>query len=358
MNRYFVCIAHEAEPIPWHPTDSDDGPTVQSAYFGRVLSEAVDQLRGHGWTFYLTWDISDLPEYGPHVVAIVMGDEWCRIPAYAHRIAATFKCYGTKPTLPSRSFSYRTILEWAHFVQVQTVRLPGVLRARWLRARGVDLHLYDIPLGYANQTGLPLKDFESRTYDVSFVGSPVHREYPWYSPKRWLHTPKILSRRKMISAMTELSTGNPDLNVYLRKTPNYKSIRQADPVEYSTTIMNTRIYLVPRGTSIETFRFFEALRFGCVVICETLPDRWFYDDSPVIRVDDWRRLSELIPRLVADGSRLQRLHHQSLAWWNDVCSEAAVGTFMARILNERHPNAGQSQSASANQAGQRLQSGA
>lgn len=95
--------------------------------------------------------------------------------------------------------------------------------------------------------------------------------------------------------------------------------------------MNTKICLVPRGSYFETFRFFEALRYGCIVIAEKLPSHWFYDGSPAIQVADWSELDDVI-ELIENNSLLE-LHQKSLDWWNTLCSETAVGKYMADKLN-------------------------
>jgi hypothetical protein len=40
-----------------------------------------------------------------------------------------------------------------------------------------------LPLGYARQTDLPGKPFDSRRYLVGFLGSIENRAYPKFSPK-------------------------------------------------------------------------------------------------------------------------------------------------------------------------------
>jgi hypothetical protein len=40
-----------------------------------------------------------------------------------------------------------------------------------------------------------------------------------------------------------------------------------------------------------------------------------------------------VPDLLATPERLETLHAEALDWWNRVCSEAAVGRYVADILN-------------------------
>jgi hypothetical protein len=97
--------------------------------------------------------------------------------------------------------------------------------------------------------------------------------------------------------------------------------------------MNAKLCLVPRGTSYETFRFFEALRYGCIVVTEALPSRWFYEGSPAIQITDWNELETILEKLLKDQNLMQEKHEESLNWWKTRCSEAVVGEYMAEKLN-------------------------
>jgi hypothetical protein len=98
-------------------------------------------------------------------------------------------------------------------------------------------------------------------------------------------------------------------------------------------MMSSRICLAPRGTSVETFRLFEGLRCGCVVACDPLPRRWFYTGGPFVEVTRWSELERALAPLLDDPAALARAQAASLAWWNERCSEAAVGRFLAERLN-------------------------
>lgn len=97
--------------------------------------------------------------------------------------------------------------------------------------------------------------------------------------------------------------------------------------------MDARICLAPRGTNAETYRFFEGLRYGCVVVTERLPPTGFYAGAPAIVVDRWRELPDLLESLLDAPAELRRRHRRSLAWWRDRCSEAATGALMAERVD-------------------------
>ena len=337
LNQYFVCLGNRKEPIAWNPYDANQKINLHTDYFGKAFVAMEEELQAGGWTVYLTWSLRKLPSYGDKVVAVVLGDEWGRIPSYAARVGIIFKCYGIRPQLGCRPFTNPSYQNWLTFLQYLNagVRfIPGWVHRKWSinRHAGALPPIYTIPLGYANQQELPLKPFGEREFDVSFAGSVVHKPYKLWSLKHWFQTPKSYSRRHMISEMKRIQQHYPDWKFDLKITESYKAIRTADPVEYSERVMNTKISVAPRGTSYETFRFFEALRFGCIVITEFLPSGWFYDEAPVIRISDWSQLEDKLQILLKSPNKLDEMHHAALGWWNNVCSESALGTFMASKL--------------------------
>ena len=321
-NQYFVCMGGGQAPIAWNPLSNQERINLHTDYFGKAFQEMEKRLEGNGWTIYLTSDIRRLPTYGSHVVAVVMGDEWGRIPFYTHRIGALFKCHGVvsrpKPRLLGNSRHFRLLVWLKYFYGLLRflagwIFFNGMTLPRRLRGQTVPA-LHAIPLGYANQQEVPVVPFERRRLDVSFAGSILHKAYPWWSLKRWLGTPKSLSRNLLLTSLQEFQDRCSDKRVDLKITPSFRAIRSENPAIYATRLMNTRISVVPRGNALETFRFFEALRAGCVLITEDLPEFWFYYGAPIIRLADWSELPDLLEDLLADPEKLERLHLQSMGW--------------------------------------------
>src|SRR6266446_4107614 len=96
-------MADGSPPIAFDPPDPDPVPHPDARYFARAFAAMESTLERQGLTFYLTWNLDELPSYGPDVVAVVTGDEPARVPRYFDRIAATFKGYGTRPPLGVRA---------------------------------------------------------------------------------------------------------------------------------------------------------------------------------------------------------------------------------------------------------------
>ncbi len=347
-HEYYYCLSHEdATPIPLDST-FQECPDYISAVLRRLDSE----INTKKITFYITWDLHRIPSTGKDVVAIVLGDEWSRIPHYSHNILCTFKWYGTYEKIINpiwRFDSYLGILSnlKSFFKSVKRIKydinnkkVGDMRRELWKGGPRV----FPIPLGYGNQIDLPSIPMTERDNDIFFAGSISNKEeYSYYSPKKWIGKPKSISRTKMVKQTNKLKYLHPSINTkihtnsqFVLNAIEYDQVRSdevLDAREYSEALMNTKICLVPRGTSPETFRFFEGLRQGCVLITEQLPDRWFYNEAPIIQINSWRELHSIVPSLLDDQERLEYLHEASLQWWNEVCSEEAVAKYISKRIS-------------------------
>ena len=301
-------------------------------YFGRVLRIVERRCRGRGLTFYLTWDVTRLPSYGASVVAIVLGDEWCRRPAYAARVRAVFHCYGDDLMLgPLRRLDLLALLVAVQWLRTSVARMPFRVRGLVDRAFGKNARVYDIPLGYLHDGDAPIVPLAARSRDVWFAGS-VAQTATARGLKGWLGTPKSRVRRLMIDALDALRAQRPAANVDVRLTADFTSSVAATPAAYGEALAQTKICVAPRGTSFETFRWFEGLRSGCVVVGEALPRRRYYDGAPYVRIEDWRDAVPTLSALLDDPARMDRLHAEALDWWRRHCSEDAVGTWIAQRI--------------------------
>ena len=122
-------------------------------------------------------------------------------------------------------------------------------------------------------------------------------------------------------------------SVFYGTTSSFTESVTSDTGDRYTEIMaDTKIALAPRGSSIQTSRYYEAMRQGCVVISDRLPPHWFYAGSPAIELDDWSNLEAVVRALAADPERLADLHRQSLAWWDEKLSERSVAQVIAKCL--------------------------
>jgi hypothetical protein len=83
----------------------------------------------------------------------------------------------------------------------------------------------------------------------------------------------------------------------------------------------------------ETFRLYEGLRAGCLVITNRLPDEPFLRGAPVIQVDHWKELPGLLRKYARGIDALEHYRRASLEWWQNHCHEKVIGPQFAHFLN-------------------------
>jgi len=129
----------------------------------------------------------------------------------------------------------------------------------------------------------------------------------------------------MLRQLEGFAKTHPDVRVKVSVSGDPGRLTSVDALSYGEDMMASRIAVVPRGTALESYRLFEAWRYGCVVVCEALPRTRLYADSPRVTVRAWRELPGVLRSLLSDEERQHELHRASLRWWEEVCSEEAVG---------------------------------
>ena len=170
-------------------------------YWVRIFKEFEKCSSLSGLTFYLISNhilVYELPSYGDDVVAVIRSDEECWIPPYLNKVRYVFKTYGFEPwcgaslSEQSPASVLKCVRDWG----LWTWRYLSYLRESGFSPRQGGRKMV-LPLGYARQTDLPGKPFESRRYLVGFLGSIENREYPKFSPKRLVATSKVIARSRM-----------------------------------------------------------------------------------------------------------------------------------------------------------------
>jgi len=63
-----------------------------------------------------------------------------------------------------------------------------------------------------------------------------------------------------------------------------------------------------------------------------LPQTWFYKNAPLVFVKDWRKIDQILDRLLRDPARLRNLHEKTLNWWNDRLSPSALAEYVVTEL--------------------------
>ena len=268
----------------WDPHDRADLPLPDCAYLGGVFRAFDRHWRGRPLTFYVTYDTTTLPSYGDDVVAVVLNDEWFRTPAYSGRVLAVLRNLPGRPWFPWQTLAPPSLaggFALANHLRVLVERARAHRQAEQLRrARGWPAaqaaNTVDVPLGYYRQPEKPIKPFEERGTDVYFGGSLIHdlhRKERWKQlVKRLAGNPKQLYRTAMLHELDRVRARHPGVRAKVTVTGEFRELDSSHVTDYAQDMMDARVALVPRGTAGESYRLFEAWRYGCIVICEPLPD--------------------------------------------------------------------------------------
>jgi hypothetical protein len=336
-SKYVVCSPWEAKPFDLDIYTWQDKPDCSFYnYWVRIFKELEKSSSLGGLTFYLVSNhalVDELPSYGDNVVVVIRTDEECWIPLYLNKVRYVFKTYGFEPWCGAslRKQSPASVLKCARDWARWSWRYLSYLRQSGFSPKRGNRKMV-VPLGYARQTDLPGKPFGSRRYLVGFLGSIENREYSRVSPKRLSASPKSVARSRMANSLQKMAAAAPDAVFYGTTASFTESTMTGAGDRYTEIMADTKIALTPRGSSVETYRFFEAMRQGCVVICDRLPPHWFYLGCPAVQIDDWGNPEAEVRALAADPQRLADLHRRSLAWWDEKLSERAVAQVIARCL--------------------------
>jgi hypothetical protein len=350
-NQYFVvhsrgAVVHSkgsGEITPWDITSWNQSLPVDARYFGKVFAAMEKYLKYGPYRVYLTWDMDDVPEYGPDVIILLMGDEWGRRPRYSRFVNTVIKApRGEKPILGIRrwlpfdrvklslllKFARNTVVNWQSIVKERLSE--SAFRATPILKRPRIIHA---PCGYCMLDELPLKPISERPYHAFFAGQ---MSAPLKGIASLGESPKDIARRSMLDAALGLREKHTKFKFdYYHNTGDGISFKdQSEDRSYSQRMMDSKICLAPRGTVIDTWRFFEGLKYGCLVISEPLPDDYFYENAPVIQIDSWSELDRVLAPLLEDDDEIARWSSRSLAFWEHVCGEDAIGYRIAEFVNQ------------------------
>ena len=204
--------------------------------------------------------------------------------------------------------------------------------------------VFPLALGYVR--GVPkfsILNINKRKYNVFFQGNLNKNRIDFYrsfSPVRWLLPSEnvlkhFLYRELLIRYRSDYSSFFPNSLIVFNRSFKSGMTEQ----EYGEVLRNSKIVLCPRGfDSVESFRHFEAMRAGCVVVSEKLPRNYLYKGSPIIEVENWADGLRLVEDLLKNESELERIQREVVDWWNTKCSEKATARFIARSLRALQSN--------------------
>lgn len=342
QHRYFAAWPHADSSVVELKNGPmrDDSLPAEWRYPLAVLSSAEQSIQDHSLHFYITKDANQLPEYGPHVVAVLLQEERCKIPAYARHIRGVVRSLHSTPFLGFRPgfhinrlnlvLAFEYLRDWIlHKGSQRLLRAP---HPEWPPQLHAIPRIYTIPLGYHSQEELPLIPMRERSLDLFFAGE-MATKLPLTTYRYWTSTSKAEARKQLWRVLERLKK-NPDWHIDLDNIGvGDITTRTAQFSSYSQKMMNSRICLAPRGTMAETFRLYEGLRAGCLVIANRLPEEPFLRGAPILQVDHWKELPDLLKKYARDLDALDHYHQASLDWWSNHCYEEVIGPQVGYFLN-------------------------
>lgn len=331
-NRYSTWFAGRF--ADWDLEDPDP-PYVDLHYFADVMRAFDDIAPRGGWHVVMTDElVGPAPVTGDDVVVVCLGDELAVTPRYAHDVRLVAKTMGANRRMPYVGRRPSTSSATVPLVAAQEVIVQG-RRARWaahaamrsLRA-GRRAELLDIPLGIRAYVSVPFVPIDERRYDTAFAGSLVNEEREQQRP--WL-SQKLRARQALLAELEALRDRRPDLSIWLRMLPSYW-VGATATGSYAHAMAEARTVLCPRGSALETYRYFEALRAGAIPIYEMLPRRDYYAGAPGIRIRDWSEAERVLDALLSNSDDLHRRHRASLEWYERWVAPDAVARRIAGRL--------------------------
>ncbi len=179
--------------------------------------------------------------------------------------------------------------------------------------------VHSFPLGYNKKhTKLPNKPIKSRPIDVFFAGHMASTNRRHYL--RWV-----------IDYFQEMKPNQrPKLDFNITRGFNTGLTGE----EYSQKLHDAKIVVCPAGNvSMETFRHYEAMRSGAIVVSPKLPSTKIYKDSAICQIDDWEgNVGDAIMDLLSDIDMLQLVQERQQQTYNNRFAAKSVAKYIHELL--------------------------
>ncbi|RRA49816.1 hypothetical protein D1Y84_17655 [Acidipila sp. EB88] len=330
----------ELPPPPWTPALK-----AEFRYPYDVLEQAIPLIKAEGLRFYITKEAYRLPEYGPKVVPLLLQEERCKEPVYGRHVRAvirnllSYPYLGYRPHLGFTSLEAILTFEYARDCYTSWKSRRALAQAEshppadWpamVRREPVTIRL---PLGYHSQQELPQVHMADRQLDTFFVGQ-VRNAMPRSSYQSWISSSKVEARAQTWKILEELKREGK-WRIDLGEVAGDQGKSHAAVFNsYSEKMLNSRICVAPRGTMADTYRTFEGLRAGCLVVANPLPtEEFLYPGAPLVIIDHWRELRGVLERYARNIDALEEYRSKALAWWDNHLRPEVLAVSIARDLN-------------------------
>lgn len=166
-----------------------------------------------------------------------------------------------------------------------------------------NINVYSNPLGYVNEFKEQReKKAKGRDINIFFSGNlnsnrRLLHQFLFFRKFKMLKFLKVLPNKILVRLFKRL--GNVNLNrkncIFLFSKAFKSGLVYSDYYQY---LLRTKFILCPKGFhSNETFRHFEALHTGGVIISETMPDVPIYKGAPFITYKDNCELNQIFNKI-------------------------------------------------------------
>jgi hypothetical protein len=190
---------------------------------------------------------------------------------------------------------------------------------------------FHFPLGYSRQlVQQAITPMAKRTYNVFFSGN-LHMGrrafYKGISPLGFL--PFAFAHR--LQKLWRLRYDSLFEKSYVRFTNGFAS--GLDKYQYSEMLYSSKIVLCPSGiANVESFRLYEALQAGCMVVSDVLPEKPFYQNIPIVQLNEWKDMKKTVENFVAKSEETKQAHQQEIIkWWEDNLSPEAIAAYVINM---------------------------
>jgi len=179
--------------------------------------------------------------------------------------------------------------------------------------------VHSFPLGFNNKhKKFPNKPIKTRPIDVFFAGHIASVNRLHYM--RWV--------LEYFQDMKE--SERPKYEFAVSKGFNLGMSGE----EYSQKLHDAKIVVCPAGNvSMETFRHYEAMRSGAIVVSPKLPDVKIYKDAAICQVDEWEyKVGDTIMDLLSDLDMLQLVQERQQQTYNNRFAAKSVAKYIHELL--------------------------
>lgn len=195
-----------------------------------------------------------------------------------------------------------------------------------------------IPLGYNNFLEANYIPINERHYNMSFMGMVNKNRIDMVSALTGISN-KLIALGIHLNDKKTIKFLNDYLNLIDTKSKYFLSDQFNSGVnsfQYCNALRHSKIVLAPKGfINTETFRLYEAMQYGCVVMTNKLPNRKYYENIPVIQIDNWQEGIQIAKTILKDENLLSELSEKHAQFYMNKLSTSATVNLIIDTLQAK-----------------------